>query len=378
MLVLGVRRSGTTLLRVMLDRNPALAVPDESYFVPTLARRHGDRPDLDAFVDDLRRLRTIVEWELDPAEIRARLRPGATLGEAVSAVYEAYAARRGKERWGDKTPMYMQHLPLLERLFPDARFVHLIRDGRDAARLVPRPAGGSRDAHVGPPGLAGRLRVPVARRGRGRARARPPGRRPLPRGAIRAARRRPGPELRRICDFAGLPWDAGMLEYAGQVDVSAKPHQQNLARPPTPGLRDWRRELSRRGSGGVRRDRRRPAGRARLPRRGRARERRPRGGEPCLVRGAERRLACERVARPALAALGAAPPAARLALRVENSRPRSARRETRAASLRTSASGSRSATRSTASRSSDVISSLAAESRPGRPCAPWGRSGPRT
>ena len=39
-IVLGVRRSGTTLLRVMLDRNPALAIPDESYFVPQLARRH--------------------------------------------------------------------------------------------------------------------------------------------------------------------------------------------------------------------------------------------------------------------------------------------------------------------------------------------------
>ena len=41
-IVLGVRRSGTTLLRVMLDRNAALAVPDESYFVPQLARRHRD------------------------------------------------------------------------------------------------------------------------------------------------------------------------------------------------------------------------------------------------------------------------------------------------------------------------------------------------
>ena len=56
-----------------------------------------------------------------------------TTGEAIAAVYEAYAAERGKPRWGDKTPLYMQHLPLLEQLFPGARFVHLIRDGRDAA-----------------------------------------------------------------------------------------------------------------------------------------------------------------------------------------------------------------------------------------------------
>src|SRR5688572_368462 len=132
-IVLGVRRSGTTLLRVMLDRNPALAVPDESYFVPQLARRHRGTVEPASFVDDLRRLPTLAEWGLAPDAVAARLRAGMTTGEAIAAVFEAYAAERGKPRWGDKTPLYMQHLPLLERLFPDASFVHLIRDGRDAA-----------------------------------------------------------------------------------------------------------------------------------------------------------------------------------------------------------------------------------------------------
>jgi hypothetical protein len=242
-LVLGVRRSGTTLLRVMLDRNPALAVPDESYFVPTLARRHGDRPDPDAFVDDLRRLRTIVEWELDPLEVRARLRPGATLGEAVSAIYEAYAARHGKERWGDKTPMYMQHLPLLERLFPDARFVHLIRDGRDAAvsfRAMPEGVATRTWAHPDTPsGFACQWRAEVEA---ARALGRRVGDRYLE-VRYETLVADPESELRQICEFAHLPWDAAMLDYAGTVDLSAKPHQQSLSRPPTPGLRDWRREL---------------------------------------------------------------------------------------------------------------------------------------
>ena len=60
LIVLGVRRSGTTLLRVILDRSPVLAVPDESYFVPQLARRHRGTVDVASFVDDLRRLPTIV------------------------------------------------------------------------------------------------------------------------------------------------------------------------------------------------------------------------------------------------------------------------------------------------------------------------------
>ena len=107
-IVLGVRRSGTTLLRVMLDRSPELAVPDESYFVPQLAHRHRGTVDPTAFVDDLRRLPTLVEWDLKPDAVAERLRPGMTAGEAVSAVFATYAAERGKERWGDKTPLYMQ------------------------------------------------------------------------------------------------------------------------------------------------------------------------------------------------------------------------------------------------------------------------------
>src|SRR5213078_168759 len=133
LLVLGVRRSGTTLLRVMLDRHSELAIPDESYFIPQLADRHRATIEVGEFADDLRRLPTLRDWDVPVDEVRARLRPGMRLGEAIAAVYETYAARHGKSRWGDKTPMYMQRLRMLERLFPDARFVHLVRDGRDAA-----------------------------------------------------------------------------------------------------------------------------------------------------------------------------------------------------------------------------------------------------
>ena len=118
LLVLGVRRSGTTLLRVMLDRHPELAVPDESYFIPQLADRQRSHVDVDAFIDDLSRLPTIREWDLSIEDVRARLSPEMPLGAAIGAVYESYAAAHGKSRWGDKTPMYMQRLPLLERALP--------------------------------------------------------------------------------------------------------------------------------------------------------------------------------------------------------------------------------------------------------------------
>ena len=245
MIVLGVRRSGTTLLRVMLDRNSQLAVPDESYFLPQLAHRQGNHPDLDEFLDDLRRLPTLREWELSPDDVRERLRPGMTLGEAVGAVYETYAAGRAKARWGDKTPMYMQYLPLLERLFPDALYVHLIRDGRDAAlSFLQMPEGVVTKTWAHPTDAAGfacqwRTEVSAARQ---------LGRRV---GAARYLELRyeqlvadAEGELRRICTFADLAFEPEMLAYAGSVDVSQKPHQQSLRRPPTPGLRNWRNAMS--------------------------------------------------------------------------------------------------------------------------------------
>jgi hypothetical protein len=243
-LVLGVRRSGTTLLRVMLDRSSQLAVPDESYFIPQLVDRHRGRVDVEAFADDLRRVGTLREWDVDPNDVRARLRPGMSAGQAIAAVYQTYAAARGKARWGDKTPMYMQYLPLLERLFPTALYLHLVRDGRDAATsYLQMPSGIVTEFWGHPTSVSDFARQWRTEVEAGRAL----GGRVGPRRyfELRYEDLVDAPEdvLGKVCAFAGLPWEPAMLGYADEVDVSARPHQQNLKRPPTRGLRDWRTEL---------------------------------------------------------------------------------------------------------------------------------------
>jgi LPS sulfotransferase NodH len=244
LLLLGVRRSGTTLLRVILDRSSAIAIPDESYFVPQLAHRHPDPVDPDRFLDDLRRLPTLAEWGLSAQDVATLLRPGMATGEAIAAVFRAYAATRGRPRWGDKTPMYMQHVSLLERLFPDALFVHLIRDGRDAAlSFLQMPEGIVTRTWAHPRSAAGfacqwRTELRAARSLGQRL------------GASRYLEVRyedlvgdPPAVVRSICEFAGLSFDPGMLDYAGTVDVSAKPHLGRLRQPPTKGVRDWHVEM---------------------------------------------------------------------------------------------------------------------------------------
>lgn len=246
LLVLGVSRSGTTMLRVVLDRSPGLAIPDESFFVPLLARRHRRTVDVARFLDDVSRIPSIAGWGLGVDDVAPRLRPGLDAGQAIAAIFEAYAARHGKPRWGDKTPMYMRHLPLLDRLFPDAQYVHLIRDGRDAATSFRQMPTGTYTRTWAHPRTAAEFaclwRTEVA--------------------AARALGARVGPArylevryedlvaevegtVRSICDFASIPFEPEMAAYAGTVDVSRKPHQQRLLDPPTPGVRDWRAELSR-------------------------------------------------------------------------------------------------------------------------------------
>ncbi len=238
-------RSGTTLLRVVLDRSPGIAIPDESFFVPLLARRHGRTVEPSRFLDDLSRISTIRDWGIALEDVAPRLRPGMPTGAAIAAIYETYAAAVGKPRWGDKTPMYMRHLPLLETLFPDAQYVHLVRDGRDAAlSFLEMPQGTFTRtwAHPRTPAQFACLWTKEVRDARSLG-TRVGAARYL---EVRYERLvvRPEEVVRKICDFAELPFVPGMLEYASTVDVSAKPHQQRLLQPPTAGVRSWREDMA--------------------------------------------------------------------------------------------------------------------------------------
>ena len=110
--VVGVPRSGTTLLRLMLDAHPELAIPPETHFIPAVIRacRRGASPDeVAAAMTGHRRW---ADFGIDVDELLSRLRAlgGPEPGPALRAFYELYAARQGKQRWGDKTPWHAWHV----------------------------------------------------------------------------------------------------------------------------------------------------------------------------------------------------------------------------------------------------------------------------
>jgi hypothetical protein len=205
--VVGVNRSGTTLLRLMLDAHPDLAIPPETHFVPELiatANRRDARPeDLVAVVVSQR------EWGdlgFTEDELLERFRSVDPLGAggALRAFYEAYAERAGKTRWGEKTPAYAKHMARIQRALPEARFVHLIRDGRDV--WLSR-----RKSSAQPPPPA---RVAARWQGRiERAREQAPRLRHYMELRYEDLVLDTEPSLRRVCEFAELDFDPGMLSY---------------------------------------------------------------------------------------------------------------------------------------------------------------------
>lgn len=138
--VVGCARSGTTMLQLMLHSHPRLAVPPETRFlerVYTSRRVHGDMRDplnrrkLATWIAT-DRLTKFRDLGIDKDDFIQQATHGpASLGSVVGTTFRMYADRFGKARWGDKRPSYVRKVDMLRRLFPDAQFVHLIRDGRD-------------------------------------------------------------------------------------------------------------------------------------------------------------------------------------------------------------------------------------------------------
>ena len=119
----------------MLDSHPELAIPPETYFAPDViaaCRRGASAAELIEMLGSHRRW---GDFDLPAAELRNRLErlDRITARGALRAFYELYAERHGKPRWGDKTPRYIRSMPEIAGALPEARFVHLIRDGRDTA-----------------------------------------------------------------------------------------------------------------------------------------------------------------------------------------------------------------------------------------------------
>ena len=153
--IVGMPRSGTKLLRELLNQSPDVWVPDvESQFIPRYARRMKKYGDLSHWPNFERMAKTVggsnafVYWArqgvaIEPREWFDRCAthdwPGAVTA-LFQLVYEQSSYRPDRDWsevfWGDKSPQYVTEVSLLSRLFPQSSFIHIVRDPRDVSLSV--------------------------------------------------------------------------------------------------------------------------------------------------------------------------------------------------------------------------------------------------
>ena len=243
-IVLGVWRSGTALLKEILDHHSRIAIPGESYFLPALWVRYRAKPDIGSLLEDIDCVPQVREWGVRSRDLRSCLPDRPMFPDVVRALYERYAHSRGKPRFGDRTPHYMHQLELLEHAFSRPRYVHIVRDGRDAALSFAAMRANPRPRWIWPRGIADfacrwRHEVEAARE----------------LGAVVGPQRylelryedliaRPEAVVRDVCAFLDLTFEAAMLDYYRDRDLAIDPNHARLVEPVSPGLRNWREQMS--------------------------------------------------------------------------------------------------------------------------------------
>jgi hypothetical protein len=160
----------------------------------------------------------------------------------VTALFDLYGERHGKRMVGDKSPGYVRYLPLLHGLWPQAKFVHIIRDGRDVCLSVLdwRKGVTSYSTFDDDPftttGVWWEWYVQLGREGAGEVG-------PALYHELRyeSLVAEPERESARLCEFLGIPYEASMLRFH-EGRTSSKPGLSTKSAwlPVTGGLRDWR------------------------------------------------------------------------------------------------------------------------------------------
>jgi hypothetical protein len=213
--VVGCPRSGTSLLAVMLDSHPELAVPPETAFIGPVACLYGPSAAVresffNAVTADRIAISNWSDFGLDKEAFRRRLESiePFTVSAGLRAFYTMYAEGEGKPRCGEKTPGYVFLMPEIAALLPEAHFIHVLRDPGDTALSWRKTwFAPSQDFRI--LGAEWKKYVETGRR------------------AASLVRRyleiryedlvlRPEATLRRICEYASLAWSPAMLDYAAR------------------------------------------------------------------------------------------------------------------------------------------------------------------
>jgi hypothetical protein len=134
--VVGSDRSGTTMFRLMLNCHSRIRMPRESWFLiplmDELPLNEQLTPEQVGLAFEIVVTHTRWDdWEIENELLKQKLDEleNPRLSDVVDTIFTL--ASEGKPRWGDKTPPYVFEIERLHKVFPGAKFIHVIRDVRD-------------------------------------------------------------------------------------------------------------------------------------------------------------------------------------------------------------------------------------------------------
>jgi hypothetical protein len=237
----------------MVDAHPEIAIPPETHWIAGSVKA-GLVPDgkvtpalIEALAADTRFLRLGIGR--DDLDALMASDPNMSYSALVKVVFDRYGHQRGKALVGDKTPGYVRSIPVLHELFPRARFVHLIRDGRDVCLSVMNWKKGGH--------LVGRFVTssdPVSttalwwewhvRRGREAGSKLKP--QLYHETRYEHLIDRPDEVCAGLCRLLDLRYDPLMVRFhEGRISLKPGLDAKHAWLPVTAGLRDWRRDMPR-------------------------------------------------------------------------------------------------------------------------------------
>ena len=252
--IVGCQRSGTTLLQRMVDANPNIAIVHESRFVDAyyqnrqgLTPEGNVGPELVPLIAEHPRFPKLEVSREDLESLVPNGRP-VHYRDFVSGLYDLHGRSVGKKIVGDKTPRYVRSIPTLHELWPEARFVHLIRDGRDVCLSALQWRSGGELVRrfetwkTDPVATAGVWWDWLVRLGREAGRDLGP-------DLYLEVRYEnlvtdPVPECGRLCEFLDVPYDEAMIRFhEGKEREGSNLSTKRAWKGVTAGLREWRTDL---------------------------------------------------------------------------------------------------------------------------------------
>jgi len=252
-LIIGSGRSGNTLLRSMLATHSKIAIPPESYVLPKVIAKYY----LLNFLPWKKLVKTVIvefekhkefyTWDTDLSSIKEDLlsvpKKDRSLAKIVSAIYRQYIKKHfpSSKLWGDKTPLNTLYLSWINKLFPNAKYIHLIRDGRAVVNSYVKQ--GIYDNH-GEACARWNTSIEKARKFKDKY-----GRDKVFEVRYEDLVVNPKKELEKICKFLDINFEQEMLEYykiSGKLgDTKLYSHHKNVGKPLDRKLaKKWKQELS--------------------------------------------------------------------------------------------------------------------------------------